>query len=66
MKHDDGLSHHYRICEFGGFECLNTSSVIDTSAQKWGKSLISNVRTACNNIFDKDGCPVAPPLGSPW
>ena len=66
MKHDDGLSHHYRICESGGFKCMNMSSVIDTSAQKWAKSLISNVFIGCNNIFDKDGCPVAPPLGSPW
>jgi len=24
-----GISHHYRICEFGGFKCLENTSVID-------------------------------------
>ena len=61
-----GLSHHYRICESGGFDCMKYPSVIDTSAQKWGKLLIPNVQETCNNIFGKSGCPKAPELGSPW
>ena len=31
----EGLSHHYRICEFGGFKCTQTQSVIDKTAHKW-------------------------------
>ena len=66
IKHDVGLSHHYRICEFGGYDCMNNTSVIDSSAQKFGRLLIPAVQKICTNIFDKSGCPEAPPLGSPW
>ena len=30
-----GLSHHYRICEFGGFSCTKKESVVDERAQHW-------------------------------
>ena len=63
---DLGLSHHYRICEFGGFECMKNPSVVDTTAQNWGKLLIPNVQEVCGNIFGGVGCPEAPALGSPW
>ena len=63
---DLGLSHHYRICEFGGFECMKNPSIDDNSAQKWGKFLIPNVQKRCSDIFGKFGCPEAPELGSPW
>ena len=63
---DLGLSHHYRICEFGGFECMKNPSIVDTRAQDWGKVLIPNVQRACDKIFGDSGCPEAPELGSPW
>lgn len=66
MAHSEGLSHHYRICEFGGFECLKKPAVIDTTAQKWGPNLILNVAENCQQIFGPESCPPAPPLGSPW
>jgi hypothetical protein len=66
MTMEEGLSHHYRICEYGGFECLKKDSQVDTVAHKWGSKLVKSVATACELIFDGDTCPEAPPLGSPW
>ena len=66
MEVKEGLSHHFRICEFGGFDCLKKASIVDATAQKWGPDLIKNVGIACNQIFDGKSCPEAPPLGSPW
>lgn len=33
------LLHHYRVCEFGGLECLKSSSVQDRRAHHWASSL---------------------------
>ena len=67
IKEDEGLSHHYRICEYGGYDCLKKPSVNDSTALKWGSQLIRRVDKTCQEIFgDKKSCPEAPPLGSPW
>ena len=52
-----GLSHHYRVCEFGGHGCINRESVTETRAHHWAKSLIANVDRDCRSIFDNvNGC----------
>ena len=66
MPEELGASHHYRICEFGGYDCLKKSSKIDTTAQKWGKPLIYQIEKACQEIYPGRSCPPAPPLGQPW
>ena len=61
------VSHHYRICEFGGFDCLKGASKIDRVAHKWAENLFPNVKRVCDKSFGEEmGCPKAPPLGSPW
>ena len=66
VPYSEGLSHHYRICEFGGFECLKKTAIVDKTAQKWAQDLIPNVFEKCQQIFGNKLCPPAPPLGSPW
>ena len=62
-----GLSHHYRICEFGGFACMKKPPVVDERTHHWADKLIVAVDGACKNIFkDEGGCPEAPKLGSPY
>ena len=61
-----GLSHHYRICEFGGFSCIKKESVDDRRAQHWASRLVPAVSEDCRKIFGEKGCPEAPPLGSPY
>ena len=67
ISQEEGLSHHYRICEYGGYDCLKKSSVNDSTALKWGSQLIGRVDKTCQEIFGEGkSCPEAPPLGSPW
>ncbi|XP_068240663.1 uncharacterized protein [Palaemon carinicauda] len=62
-----GLSHHYRICEFGGFDCLKGKNEIDRTTHQWMIPLMRRVAEQCKLIFPTvQRCPVAPPLGSPW
>ena len=65
MPEDLALSHHYRICEFGGFDCLKKKSKTDNTAQRWGHQLVPRIKRVCEEIYGKS-CPPAPPLGSPW
>ncbi|KAG5887377.1 hypothetical protein JTB14_036254 [Gonioctena quinquepunctata] len=39
-----GILHHYRICEFGGDDCIKTSSVVDKTAYRYKDTLTSAVR----------------------
>ncbi|XP_023349720.1 uncharacterized protein LOC111718378 [Eurytemora carolleeae] len=66
VKEEFGLSHHYRICEFGGFACKENPSVIDTSTHRWSDKLFKAVKESCKLIFDNPACPNPPPLGNPW
>lgn len=62
-----GLSHHYRICEFGGFDCLKQPNQVDRQTHEWLLPLAKRVASSCSKIFPSLGrCPKAPPLGSPW
>ncbi|XP_050697341.1 beta-1,4-galactosyltransferase galt-1-like isoform X3 [Eriocheir sinensis] len=64
---DDALSHHYRICEYGGYECLKHPAHVDRAAHAWLTRMYRRVLDNCAQIFPADGaCPKAPPLGSPF
>uniref|UniRef100_T1J3E9 Glycosyltransferase family 92 protein n=1 Tax=Strigamia maritima TaxID=126957 RepID=T1J3E9_STRMM len=66
VKPDVGLSHHYRICENGGFDCLEKPTVFDNSTWYHAQNLISNVTLICQQVYSDTGqCPEAPTLGSP-
>ncbi|UYV79705.1 hypothetical protein LAZ67_18000360 [Cordylochernes scorpioides] len=40
---DLGFLHHYRVCEFGGDDCINTSSVTDRRVHHWKSDLLAAV-----------------------
>lgn len=57
----DAMSHHYRICEFGGKTCTSLPSTVDRTAHKWSNELFKNVITECGEIFhDDQKCPDPP------
>lgn len=67
VSKEDALLHHYRICEFGGFDCLKQPSLVDRVALRFNASLLDRVSDVCNKAFPRGGyCPPAPGLGSPW
>lgn len=40
---DAAILHHYRVCEFGGDDCIKTPSIVDKTAYKYKDQLASNV-----------------------
>ncbi|XP_060811054.1 beta-1,4-galactosyltransferase galt-1 isoform X2 [Bombus pascuorum] len=40
---DAAILHHYRVCEFGGDDCIKTQSVVDRTAYKYKDRLAENV-----------------------
>ena len=39
-----GFLHHYRVCEFGGDDCVHTESVVDrTVAERYKEELTSAI-----------------------
>ncbi|CAB4066797.1 unnamed protein product [Lepeophtheirus salmonis] len=52
-----GFLHHYRVCEFGGDDCINTPSVVDKTVYKYKDLLIKNVEKVFESLHSK--CPSA-------
>ncbi|GLV44982.1 uncharacterized protein CBL_14446 [Carabus blaptoides fortunei] len=40
---DAAILHHYRVCEFGGDDCVKTASTVDAMAYRYKERLISRV-----------------------
>lgn len=40
---DAAILHHYRVCEFGGDDCVKTPSVVDKTAYKYRQKLTENI-----------------------
>lgn len=40
---DAAILHHYRVCEFGGDDCVKTPSVVDKTAYKYKNQLTNDV-----------------------
>lgn len=45
------LLHHYRVCEFGGDDCIKANSVVDRRVHFWKEELISRVDENINKWF---------------
>lgn len=54
---DTAILHHYRICEFGGDDCIKASSTVDRTAYHFKDSLTGAVRAAYNRLTDKCALP---------
>ena len=48
-----GFIHHYRVCEFGGDDCVHTPNQVDqTVPHKYQAILTANVRSVLENLSD--------------
>ncbi|CAG9773807.1 unnamed protein product [Ceutorhynchus assimilis] len=52
---DAAILHHYRICEFGGNDCIKTASVVDRTAYRYSESLSQSVREQYDRLKTKCG-----------
>lgn len=58
---DAAILHHYRVCEFGGDDCVKTPSTVDTTAFRYKERLTETVRKNWNR--NKQRCKLEdPPL----
>lgn len=47
---DLGFLHHYRVCEFGGTDCINTTSIVDRTVYLWKSTLLDTVTNRLDDI----------------
>lgn len=52
-----GMLHHYRVCEFGGEDCIKAASVQDRTAHKYSSELVSRVRALYTSFKTKCNLP---------
>ncbi|XP_055372133.1 hybrid signal transduction histidine kinase E [Condylostylus longicornis] len=60
---DAGILHHYRVCEFGGDDCVKVPSILDRTAIKYTNRLIERVEKVYNYLkrpCNLDNLPPAP------
>uniref|UniRef100_A0A182Q3Q4 Glycosyltransferase family 92 protein n=1 Tax=Anopheles farauti TaxID=69004 RepID=A0A182Q3Q4_9DIPT len=57
---DAAILHHYRVCEFGGDDCIKTPSVVDRTAHRYSKRLLDRVGTVYNYLKDTCSLPDIP------
>ncbi|XP_019769099.1 glycosyltransferase family 92 protein F13G3.3 [Dendroctonus ponderosae] len=50
---EDAILHHYRICEFGGNDCVKHPSTVDRSAYRYRDALLKAVKTRHEDHFDE-------------
>lgn len=61
-----GFLHHYRVCEFGGDDCVHTDSKVDkTVAHQYKNELVRNVNTILQDLASKCNWTVDEWLRSP-
>lgn len=54
---DAAILHHYRVCEFGGDDCVKTQSVVDKTAYKYIEKLTKNVHRTCKELSSECSIP---------
>ena len=53
-----GYLHHYRTCEFGGDDCINTESVVDRTMFKYRHLLVQTIKHRVRKLYLDDKCPL--------
>ncbi|BES98356.1 DUF23 [Nesidiocoris tenuis] len=51
---DAAILNHYRVCEFGGDDCVKTASVIDRTAFRYKERLVERVRMKWEQLRRED------------
>ncbi|KAJ8678534.1 hypothetical protein QAD02_014321 [Eretmocerus hayati] len=60
---DAAILHHYRVCEFGGDDCVKSASVVDRSAYRYLDRLAERVEATWREL--RAGCPGLTELPEP-
>ena len=60
---DVGFLHHYRVCEFGGDDCVQAANEVDRTVHNYSDELQHNVQKIVRKLSSKCGLDrlVSPP-----
>ncbi|XP_063229480.1 uncharacterized protein LOC134534813 [Bacillus rossius redtenbacheri] len=58
---DAAILHHYRVCEFGGDDCVKTASALDRTAHRYRAPLLQRVAARWRLLGRRCGLPETPP-----
>ncbi|XP_013107837.2 uncharacterized protein LOC106087360 isoform X1 [Stomoxys calcitrans] len=61
----DAILQHYRVCEFGGNDCIKAPSIIDRTSNKYINRLVERVLTVYRYLKTKCDLPELPPIPKP-
>ena len=50
-----GFLHHYRVCEFGGDDCIHTESNVDRRMVHYREPLIANIQKVLHQLSSRCG-----------
>ena len=59
---DAAILHHYRVCEFGGDDCIKTPSVVDRTAYKYRDRLGDSVDKTWAELAEECSLPELEPI----
>lgn len=48
-----GFLHHYRVCEFGGDDCVHAPNQVDRTVHKYQETLLQNVKKVILKLSDQ-------------
>ena len=53
MPTNVGFLHHYRVCEFGGDDCVYAPNQVDRTAHKYRHNLLENMKKVVHKLSDQ-------------
>lgn len=58
---DIAILNHYRVCEFGGDDCVNLLSTVDRTLHRYRKALTCNITQRWHTLTQKCDLPTMEP-----
>ncbi|XP_022220076.2 uncharacterized protein LOC111072476 [Drosophila obscura] len=61
----EAILQHYRVCEFGGNDCIKAPSVVDRTTSKYVNRLVQRVETVYRHLRQRCDLPALPTMPQP-
>ncbi|KAH8328982.1 hypothetical protein KR074_001125 [Drosophila pseudoananassae] len=61
----EAILQHYRVCEFGGNDCIKAPSIVDRTTTKYVNRLVQRVDAVYRHLRQRCDLPSMPPLPKP-
>ncbi|KAH8381139.1 hypothetical protein KR200_003802 [Drosophila serrata] len=61
----EAILQHYRVCEFGGNDCIKAPSIVDRTTTKYVNRLVQRVDAVYRHLRQRCDLPALPPMPKP-